>query len=86
LNPSRCCRTWPLAHRQDFEPLEPLSIPGLANDTWEFIEALELEEPPNVLGWSMGGMLSVSLAALHGERLGKVRPLPWQAGLTCVAA
>ena len=34
----------------------------------------------------MGGMLSVSLAALHGEQLGKVRSLPWRAGLVCAAA
>ena len=46
---------------------------GLANDTIEFIQALELAQPPNLLGWSMGGMLSVAMAALHGEQLGKVR-------------
>lgn len=31
-------------------------------------------QPPNVLGWSMGGMIATSLVALHGDELGKASP------------
>lgn len=34
----------------------------------------QMLQPPNVLGWSMGGMIATSLVALHGDELGKASP------------
>lgn len=61
----------PTSDPQDLAPEEPLSILGMANDTMEFMSALGLERP-NVLGWSMGGMLALALAATHGADVGDV--------------
>lgn len=57
-----CCPLSPRMTRAMLRPLTPACK-----------QALDLEQPPNVLGWSMGGMVATSLAALHGDQLGKVR-------------
>ncbi len=36
-------------HTQDLEPTAQLSIPGLANDTMEFVRALGLEQVSSVV-------------------------------------
>jgi pimeloyl-ACP methyl ester carboxylesterase len=45
-------------------PTGTLSISGMANQTAAFIAALRLKHP-DVLGWSMGGMIAQALASLH---------------------
>lgn len=35
------------------------------------LQALGLEQPPDVLGWALGGGVAVAMAARHGEQLGK---------------
>jgi len=45
-------------------PAGTLSISGMANQTAAFIVALGLKHP-DVLGWSMGGMIAQALAVLH---------------------
>ncbi len=52
---------------------------GMANSTLELINALGLEEP-NLLGWSMGGMVATALAALHGPQVGRVVVVSGSAG------
>jgi pimeloyl-ACP methyl ester carboxylesterase len=42
----------------------PLSVSGMADQTAAFIAALGLKHP-DVLGWSMGGMIAQALAVLH---------------------
>jgi pimeloyl-ACP methyl ester carboxylesterase len=42
----------------------PLTITAMANQTAALIEALRLDQP-DVLGWSMGGMIAQALAVLH---------------------
>jgi pimeloyl-ACP methyl ester carboxylesterase len=49
----------------------PLTIDAMADQTSALIEALHLGRP-NVLGWSMGGMIAQALAVLHP---GQVRRL-----------
>jgi pimeloyl-ACP methyl ester carboxylesterase len=45
-------------------PRGKLSISGMADQTAAFIAALRLKHP-DVLGWSMGGMIAQALAVLH---------------------
>jgi pimeloyl-ACP methyl ester carboxylesterase len=45
-------------------PSGSLSIMGMANQTAAFISALGLKHP-DILGWSMGGMIAQALAVLH---------------------
>jgi pimeloyl-ACP methyl ester carboxylesterase len=45
-------------------PAGTLSIAGMAKQTAAFITALDLKYP-DVLGWSMGGMVAQALAVLH---------------------
>jgi pimeloyl-ACP methyl ester carboxylesterase len=46
----------------------PLTIDAMANQTSALIKALGLERP-DVLGWSMGGMIAQALAVLHPEQV-----------------
>ena len=52
-------------------PDEPLTIPGMANDTAEIISALNLTKP-TVMGVSTGGMVATALVVDHGEDVGVV--------------
>jgi pimeloyl-ACP methyl ester carboxylesterase len=45
-------------------PRGALSISGMANQTAALIAALRLKHP-DILGWSMGGMIAQALAVLH---------------------
>jgi len=47
-------------------PAGTLSISGMAKQTAAFINALGLKHP-DVLGWSMGGMVAQALAVLHPD-------------------
>jgi pimeloyl-ACP methyl ester carboxylesterase len=49
---------------QTTKPSGTLSISGMANQTAAFIAALHLKHP-DILGWSMGGMIAQALAVLH---------------------
>jgi pimeloyl-ACP methyl ester carboxylesterase len=49
---------------QTTTPSGTLSIAGMANQTAALIVALRLKHP-DVLGWSMGGMIAQALAVLH---------------------
>ncbi len=54
----------------DFSPAgSTLTIEGMANDTAAFASALNLTKP-NVLGISMGGMITSALATNHGDSFG----------------
>ena len=46
----------------------PLTIPRMGQDTARFIKALHLRHP-DVVGWSMGGMIAQSLAVDYASRL-----------------
>lgn len=48
-----------------------LSIPRLANDTATFIAAMHLRRP-DVLGWSMGGLVAQALAVLHPQSVRRI--------------
>lgn len=48
-----------------------MSVEGMAEDVLQLIEALELERP-NILGWSLGGMVTTALVARHGANVGNV--------------
>ncbi|MGH7642029.1 MAG: alpha/beta fold hydrolase [Candidatus Dormibacteria bacterium] len=43
----------------------PLTIDAMAQQTSALIASLHLGAPPDVLGWSMGGMIAEALAVLH---------------------
>lgn len=47
---------------------EPLTVSRMADDAASLIRALHLERP-DVLGWSMGGMIGQSLAHRHPKRV-----------------
>jgi pimeloyl-ACP methyl ester carboxylesterase len=47
---------------------EPLSVDAMANQTSALIDALGLGRP-DVLGWSMGGMIAQALAVLHPDQV-----------------
>jgi pimeloyl-ACP methyl ester carboxylesterase len=49
----------------------PLSIDAMAEQTSALIEALDLGRP-NILGWSMGGMIAQALAVLHPAQVRKL--------------
>ena len=55
----------------EYNTSEPLTIQGMANDTMEFINALNLTRP-TVFGYSMGGMIATDLVAEYGPYLGLV--------------
>lgn len=44
------------------------------------VDALNLTKTPDILGWSTGGNIGLILAALHGDRVGKVVALAAMAG------
>ncbi|KAL6785901.1 hypothetical protein ACKKBG_A00620 [Auxenochlorella protothecoides x Auxenochlorella symbiontica] len=52
---------------RDTSPDVPLSILSMANDTKNFVEALDLARPPHLLGWSMGGMITLKAAAMFAD-------------------
>jgi len=49
-----------------------LSIEGMADIALRFVDVLELSQPPDVIGWSMGGFISLTMAAKHPSKIGKV--------------
>jgi len=49
----------------------PLTIDAMANQTSALIDALGLKEP-DVLGWSMGGMIAQGLAVEHPTQVGRL--------------
>jgi pimeloyl-ACP methyl ester carboxylesterase len=55
----------------EYNTTEPLTIQGMANDTMELINALNLTRP-TVFGYSMGGMIATDLVAEYGPSLGLV--------------
>ncbi|PRW51180.1 aminoacrylate hydrolase [Chlorella sorokiniana] len=57
----------------------PLSIEGMAESTMQLLRALELEQP-DVLGFSMGGMVALALAAEYSVELGAVVAVGGSAG------
>lgn len=59
----------------------PLTIQSMASSTVGLLDALALERP-DVLGWSMGGKIALTLAALHGDKVGKVVAVSADAGST----
>ena len=50
-----------------------------AESVLDLAAALGIERP-NILGWSSGGNVGLVLAALHGDRVGKVASLAGMAG------
>lgn len=57
---------------REFNTSERLFIEGMANDTVEFIQALNLTKSPTIMGHSMGGMIAAALVAEHGSQVGAV--------------
>ena len=55
----------------EYNTTELLTIQGMANDTMELINALNLTKP-TVFGYSMGGMIATDLVAEYGPSLGLV--------------
>lgn len=49
----------------------PLTVTAMADQTSAFISALGLRRP-DVLGWSMGGMVAQALAVLHPGQVGRL--------------
>lgn len=47
------------------------------------LQALGLEQPPDVLGWLLGGGVAVAMAARHGEQLGRASGAGWNIYLHC---
>lgn len=66
----------------DFYPTEPLTIEGMANDTMELIDALDLPTKPIIMGQSMGGFIATTIAALHPDQISKAVVLSGSAGGT----
>lgn len=55
----------------DLMPTAPITMEGMSQDVVDFIEALDLDEKPNLMGWSMGGMVTLTTAALRGDAINK---------------
>jgi pimeloyl-ACP methyl ester carboxylesterase len=53
------------------DPSVPLSVPLMARDTAALIDALHLRRP-TIAGWSMGGEIAITMAALHIGRIGRI--------------
>ena len=53
----------------DTNPNVPITIESMANDTAEFIRALNLTKP-TIWGYSMGGMIATALLVQHGDVAG----------------
>ncbi len=50
---------------------QPLTVQLMANDTAALVRELGLERP-TVVGWSMGGQITLTLAVLHPELAGSI--------------
>ena len=53
----------------------PLTFPSFADDVVAMLEALEIAGPVGVLGWSVGGVHALALAARHPARVAAVQLL-----------
>lgn len=71
----------------DLSPNQRISIQGMANDTAQLIQALNLSSKPDLVGYSMGGMIATALltnysslidtaVVAHGSAGGKNSTLP----------
>ncbi|MDO7845427.1 alpha/beta fold hydrolase [Hymenobacter sp. M29] len=47
----------------------PLTFPSFADDVVAMLNALEIREPVGVMGWSVGGVHALALAAQHPARV-----------------
>ncbi|KAL6785898.1 hypothetical protein ACKKBG_A00610 [Auxenochlorella protothecoides x Auxenochlorella symbiontica] len=65
---------------KDTSPEVPLSIASMANDTKNFVEALDLARPPHLFGWSMGGMITLQAAAVYGDSFDRFAVFSGSAG------
>ncbi|KAL6776742.1 hypothetical protein ACKKBF_B30745 [Auxenochlorella protothecoides x Auxenochlorella symbiontica] len=65
---------------EDLNISSPLTIQSMAEDTVEFIQALRLPLPPNLMGVSMGGFIAIAVAALHGDAIHRAIPISASAG------
>lgn len=50
---------------------EPLTIPQMASNTVKLFEALGVQNP-NLFGWSMGGIIALTITAEYGDKINKV--------------
>lgn len=57
----------------------PLTMRSMADSTVELIDALGLSRP-DILGWSMGGEIALTIAVKHGDKVGKVVAVSADAG------
>jgi pimeloyl-ACP methyl ester carboxylesterase len=58
-----------VGHTEDLPP--PLTIDAMADQTSALIDTLGLGRP-DILGWSMGGMIAQALAILHPAQVGRL--------------
>lgn len=54
------------------DPARPIPALPTSPHPHKTKQALNLDDPPNVMAWSMGGMVTTAMATLHGDELGKV--------------
>ncbi|GAA4037465.1 hypothetical protein GCM10022409_23130 [Hymenobacter glaciei] len=50
----------------------PLTFPSFADDVVAMLDALEIREPVGTMGWSVGGVHALALAARHPARVAAV--------------
>ncbi|KFM23965.1 Putative aminoacrylate hydrolase RutD [Auxenochlorella protothecoides] len=64
----------------DTNSTAPLTVQSMAEDVKNLAVALGFETPPNLMGVSMGGMITITAAALHGDTFNRFIPISGSAG------
>lgn len=75
-----------IGYSYDSAPSTPLTIPDLASSIVDFVSALGLPSPPDILGSSMGAMIALSIAALHDGAAHRIVSVSGSAGASSIFA